>query len=66
MRKQCKEWKYRCARAEAALEELRMHLHQVGMSDPQVKRTALAYLKAEAEAYHARLEEAGNGRASDH
>jgi hypothetical protein len=47
MRQQCKEWKYRCNKSEAELEELRMVLHQFSQSkDPQIKATARSYLLA--------------------
>lgn len=41
MRKQCKEWKYRYARTEADLEELRMMLHQYLYTRNPVARSYL-------------------------
>ena len=55
MRREAKQWKYRALKAENALDELRMHLHQVSIGNSQVKDTALAYLKAEALEYHAKV-----------
>lgn len=58
IREECRRWKARALKAEADLEELRMHIHQFAACKGEPKETARSILRAEAIDYHQRIEAA--------